>query len=126
MVDFGGQEFNLFFKSIKKRWNNNKILSITDEEGNWVEDQQQIKEIAVDYYTNLLGAPNSSTYPGHAKVADYITKHISQEHADSLVRAVTDEEVFGTLKSMKRNKSPGPDGFNNFFIHSWDIVDLIS
>lgn len=27
------------------------------------------------------------------------------------------------MKSMKKNKSPGPDGFNvNFFIHTWDIV----
>lgn len=30
---------------------------------------------------------------------------------------------FTVLKSMKRNKSPGPDGFNvNSFIHCWDWV----
>lgn len=35
----------------------------------------------------------------------------------------SDKENFDVLKAMKRNKSPGPDGFNaNFFIAAWDIV----
>lgn len=85
-------------------------------------------KIAKSYYSNLLGTPNSSPYPGTSHVAEYISKHISQDQANSLIESIIDEEVFGTLKSMKRNKSPGLDGFNvNFFIHFWDVMgpDLI-
>lgn len=47
----------------------------------------------------------------------------STEQALLLDKDVSDEEIFASLKSMQKNKSPGPDGFNvNFFTHNWDIV----
>ena len=50
-------------------------------------------------------------------------KKIKPLQALLLSRLVSDDEIFSTLKSMKQNRSPGPDGFNvNFFIHTWDIV----
>lgn len=41
----------------------------------------------------------------------------------SLLVDVTADEIYHTLKSMPRNKSPGPDGYTvEFFIASWDII----
>lgn len=41
----------------------------------------------------------------------------------SLIRRATDEEIFEVLKTMKKNKSLCPDGFNvNFFLSTWSIV----
>lgn len=52
-----------------------------------------------------------------------LNKRISPEQAQQLTFKASDKEIYDTLKSMKRNKSPGPDGFNvNFFLAAWDIV----
>lgn len=48
---------------------------------------------------------------------------LSAVQASMLTAPISDLEVYRVLKSMKRNKSPGPDGFNvNFFIHCWDSI----
>jgi len=50
-------------------------------------------------------------------------KLVSAQQALLLERDVSDAKILLTIKHMKKNKSPGPDGFNvNFFIHAWDIV----
>lgn len=46
----------------------------------------------------------------------------SLQQARLLERDASDDEILHTLKHMKHNKSPGPDGFNvHFFIHTWEI-----
>lgn len=51
------------------------------------------------------------------------SRSLSSSQAILLDRGVSDEEILVTLKSMRKNKSPGPDGFNvNFFVSNWDIV----
>lgn len=48
---------------------------------------------------------------------------ISDTHASRLLAPVTPELILKTLKSMKRNKAPGPDGFTvEFFLAAWDTV----
>lgn len=42
---------------------------------------------------------------------------LNEEHALSLQAPVTDSLIFNTIKGMKKNKAPGPYGFNaEFFI----------
>lgn len=42
---------------------------------------------------------------------------------NALMADVTAEEVYKTLNSMPRNKSPGPDGYTvEFFLAAWQII----
>lgn len=42
---------------------------------------------------------------------------------NSLTTPITVEEIQVALKSIKGNKSPGPDGYNSsFYQENWDIV----
>lgn len=62
-----------------------------------MEGQENIQEVVVEYFTDLLRTVLDNT--------------------------VTNEEIFTVLKLMKKNKSPGPEGFNvNFFLKCWDII----
>lgn len=50
-------------------------------------------------------------------------KEISEEQARLLVAPVTDIIIFDTIKRMKKNKAPGPDGVNvEFFLATWHIT----
>ena len=47
-----------------------------------------------------------------------------QNHADHFTNSVPDkQEIFGILKDMRRNASPGPDGFNvAFYVSAWEWI----
>lgn len=48
---------------------------------------------------------------------------LSKSHSTQLAAPFTSAEVFKTLKSMPKNKCPGPDGFPvQFFLESWSVV----
>lgn len=50
-------------------------------------------------------------------------KVITEGQGDMLKSPVTDILILDTLKSMKKNKAPGPDGVNaEFFIATWETT----
>lgn len=76
----------------------------------------------MDYFQNLLGT-SSNDYPGYDDLAYYLSKHISSQHVSVMEASILDGEILFVLKSMKKNKSLAPDGFNvNFFLQCWDII----
>lgn len=112
-----------FFSSTKSRWNRNKIVSIENKDGCLVSGNSEIREVDVNYFKDLLRAPPPSNDLLPTMDSLNWDKTVSPDHALLLTRLVSTEEIYGTLKSMKQNKSPGPDGFNvNFFLNSWDII----
>lgn len=119
----GDKNTKFFSNVVKGRWNQNKILSIEDSTGNLVHGQEAVELASVDYFQNLL-CPNIPEVS--LRILDhesFFSKKVSLPYAASLTTPISDDEIFGVLKSMKLNKSPGPDGFNvNFFLHCWDIV----
>lgn len=48
---------------------------------------------------------------------------LTKENYLSLVAPVTEKKIYDTLKSMPRNKTPGPDGYPvEFFLASWECI----
>lgn len=48
---------------------------------------------------------------------------LSDINCESLIRALSKDEVFRTLKSMPRDKSPDPDGLNTkFYLFYWNQI----
>jgi len=120
----GDKNTGFFHNQIKNRWNHNKTLSIENAEGDWCYGHSAVQGIAVDHFHSLLGSPAvDQAIPDLESVESVISSKISSQQALLLERDITDEEILNTLKHIKKNKSPGPDGFNvNFFILTWDIV----
>ena len=124
-LDKGDKNNKFFFSKIKTNWNRNKILSVADHNGEMVFGQKQVAKVAVDFFQNLLG--NSNPGLGQIELEDSFNKinckTLNPELCDALQAPVNKDLIFKTLKSMKKNAAPGPDGFSaDFFISTWNIV----
>ena len=118
---------SFFHNSVKSRFNRNKIVSLTLEDGSRTFDPPSIKVEAVNFFHKILN-DNSSTYPGRNHLAQFITKRISDIQKASLTARVSSSEVQAAFFSIHPNKAPGPDGFNGYFYRKmWHIVgeDLV-
>ena len=115
----GDSNNKFFFNACKSRWNCNKILQINDNAGNSVHGQKDVAQVAIDYFSDLLGSSSStSAFPENLQL-----KMLSESQILDLQRPFVMSDVYGALKSMAKNKSPGPDGFTvEFYLAAWDII----
>lgn len=117
----GDSNSNYFHKCANGRRSKMKI-SMLEVEGHEVVDPQCFKEHITNYYKQLFGK---------AEVADMHLDHdlwpsdqqIQQRDNEFLTRPFTLEEVNATIKEMRNNTAPGPDGFTvEFFKAFWTLI----
>lgn len=97
----------------------NKIHMLKDEQGDWVEDEEQIKHLATDYFRSLFREEGTHSR-FHGK---FHFDKIDSQVVSEIDRPITNEEIKAAIFSMGGWKSPGPDGFPAGFYHgSWNII----
>uniref|UniRef100_A0A2N9G6M3 Reverse transcriptase domain-containing protein n=1 Tax=Fagus sylvatica TaxID=28930 RepID=A0A2N9G6M3_FAGSY len=79
----------------------------TDETGTWQQDEDMIETTLVSYYKTLF---TSSTPVDMEEVLNGVTRVVSTEMNDQLIREFTASEVEHALFQMGPLKAPGPDG----------------
>ncbi|KAL9224822.1 hypothetical protein vseg_000822 [Gypsophila vaccaria] len=110
-----------FHCCIKARRSNNKVLSLTDDNGLVQTDPKRINQMFEDYYMSLLGSIAAVQKVHSPTVA--LGPLITAEHMQLLTTDVTEGEVKSALFSIQGNKAPGPDGYSSqFFQDAWDTV----
>ncbi|KAK2652935.1 hypothetical protein Ddye_012791 [Dipteronia dyeriana] len=118
----GDRNSSYFFKAINGRRNRCKIHSITGVDGSLIEGDILVKNEAIRHFQNILGCSMPVRH-GIGTLSNIIDNVISNDHADSMDRDVTNDEIREVCFSLHPNKAPGPDGFNaHFFKITWDIV----
>lgn len=89
-------------------------------DGDIIQGHKQVSQVAVEFFSNSLGDNQ------HLPPFDFDSiscASISPAQASILEAPVTNEVILSTLKFMKKNKAPGPDGFTvEFFLAAWEIV----
>ena len=123
-LKLGDQNTSCFHCSLRVQNARNSITHLWDENGNRVEDVEQIKQVAVKFYEKLLGTNHTQFTSEKAdRIRSLIPTAIPSSKLAMLEREVTTEEIRDTLFHMPLNKAPGPDGFpTEFFKESWSVV----
>lgn len=125
-----GDGNNSFFNQVKANWNATKILSIENAYGNLVQGHFNVAQVAllrwqggkvaIQYFQNTLG--EDFLCPAVDLSLIHCNSLQDSQHED-LLAPISNELIWKTLKRLKRNKAPGPDGFNvEFFLHTWHTV----
>lgn len=69
----------------------------------------------IGYYRNLLGTDFNRWRDASTELSAAIQHKVPQDMREGLVLPVTESEIWNAMKSIHRDKAPGPDGFNSDF-----------
>ena len=109
-----------FHSKASQRRRRNHIKRIKNSEGDWVEEEEDIVMVAVDYFDNLFTAGTCSQIDDCLNTVPYkLTPEMQQE----LTFDFTAEEIKAALFQIGPTKAPGLDGMNAlFFQNFWHVV----
>uniref|UniRef100_A0ACD5UN78 Uncharacterized protein n=1 Tax=Avena sativa TaxID=4498 RepID=A0ACD5UN78_AVESA len=107
----GDRNTSFFHRAIVKRRRRNTIVSVKDENNVLQLMLDKISNTFVNYFRSIF----TSTRTNNGR--PFIHTQLPQDARDYTYSIPDDKEILETLKDMKRNASPGPDGFNvEFYI----------
>ena len=112
----GNKPGRLLARLAKGKQNSNTISSLKDENDINHHTSKEINRIMKSFYQKLY---SSECGTSEQQRKDFLNKihfpMLSQEHRESLCRAITEEEILETIKTLKGGKAPGPDGYGAEF-----------
>ncbi|XP_031095216.1 uncharacterized protein LOC115999508 [Ipomoea triloba] len=104
---YKGADLNskFFHNSVKSRKRSNKIHKLKNADGTWVENEDSIGQIMVDYFQTLFIADQGNM---DAVLANILTKITPLDNL-KLIQPVSTKEVRAAVFQMHPDKSPGPN-----------------
>ncbi|XP_019150943.1 PREDICTED: uncharacterized protein LOC109147742 [Ipomoea nil] len=115
------EQQHLFWKQrAKEHWRRrNKVKRLKDGTGNWVEGEEAVGGVMLEYFQTLFKADDGNMQEVIRNIASRVSTHDNAR----MLKPVTAEEVRIAVFQMHPDKSPGPDGLGpGFFQQYWDIV----
>ena len=104
--------------------NQNMIWSLADEDGNCYEDEATLKDLGQSHFANIYKDDGGTCLVQQLKVIMLYPKMISDELASNLTCPVTLGEIEFALKSFKKDRSPGRDGWHvEFYLHFFELLE---
>jgi hypothetical protein len=119
----GDRNTSFFHHAVLKRRRRNRISSVNDTQGNTLHDPDEIASEFVSYFRSIFRSSTTNTD------RPFLSTTIAREAGDYTNSIPDKEEIWGILKAMRGNASPGPDGFNVAFYKSawsWIADDVVA
>jgi hypothetical protein len=115
----GGDKNTSYFHRVAcSRRSKKQIWEIEDAFGTLHHSQAEIKSAAYTHFKSFYQAPPAPSLDAQTAIASLFPRMISPEEANLLHAPCTKEELLEVIKSFKREKSPGPDGWSvELFLH---------
>lgn len=119
----GDQNSNYFHTSVKIRRYRNRIKAIKNDFGVTFTEHSDIVNCFSDFYHKLWSTSSNLNQDSLFNMIPDDYPILSEEDRAALIKSITKREVYRTLSSMPRGKSPGPDGLNvEFYVFYWNII----
>lgn len=121
----GDRNTKYFHNSTKVYREINRIASIATSDGQLLEDPIEIRDSAVDFFSNLLNDREDSNLSAQYDFLSTIPTLILDSQMAALNAKFTVDEIKATTFGLNPEKAPGPNGFLAFFFQKcWDFVGV--
>ncbi|CAL1402102.1 unnamed protein product [Linum trigynum] len=119
-VKFGERNTSYFHQQANIKRRRNKITSLRDQAGTWIDDPQALACMVFDFYTNLY-LQDDSVYED--RLPKNAFPRLAQDDLLCLLRPFTSMDIHKAIFEMKPFQAPGPDGFHAaFYQQAWRVV----
>ena len=119
-----GDSNTKFFHAVASpRKNHNAIWGLEDESGILITNDLGIKELGVRHFRNIFQDDHLTNIEAQMKVVRLFPSFINDDERESFTCQISLEEIESTLKSFKKDKAPGPNGWPvEFYLAFFDIL----
>eukprot|EP00253_Pinus_taeda_P001601 PITA_01601 len=119
-----GDENSKFFHNYAKgRKSANTIWSLKNGEGREAKTFEALSALGQCHFQNQFADQGEVTIAEVIRRAQCFPRFVDEEEAKEVMSPVTKEEVESVIKSMAKEKSPGPDGWAiELFLHFFDLI----
>ena len=119
---FGDRNTSYFHTTTMVRRQRNKIRCLMDGTGEWIYDEDKVKEHIQSEFSKPYTSELCSAYL-HSPVTNFSCCLLLDVEKCRMGREVSDEEIRAALWSRKAFKAPGPNGLHaGFFQYFWHDV----
>ncbi|MCO5599452.1 hypothetical protein L7F22_053556 [Adiantum nelumboides] len=124
-----------FFKALRAKKDNELITALRKPDGAIIEDEREIKELFRNSFSEIMGKPMYWNEELNQKLNLFLEpmdRRIPEEKSHLLGRPFSVYEIETVVKSLKRDKTPGPDGIQAEVLQelmkyaSQDLCDLLN
>ncbi|XP_057864000.2 uncharacterized protein LOC131072017 [Cryptomeria japonica] len=109
-IDAGDSNSKFFHASLKAKRNKNRINQLMDVSGKMVGKAEEIENIAVKYFEEILGSSVGARDETVEYLFDIIDKQILEEDNASLLSSITKDEIKKATFELHPHKALGLDG----------------
>ena len=102
---------NLWPDSSRKKREKNQINKIRNEKGEVTTDNAEIQRIIRDYNEQLYGNKMDNL----EEMDRLNLPRLNKEETEVMNNPITSTEIETVIKTFPKNRSPGPDGFTEFY-----------
>lgn len=115
----GDMNTRFFHSHANRRSKKNYIRRLKNSVDQWVSSEDDLCDVAVNYFTDLFSVSNGSV----SNVIDLVQAKVSDVDNGMLLASFTKDEFKRALFQMHPDKAPGPDGFNpGFYQKFWPLL----
>ncbi|KAF7812457.1 reverse transcriptase [Senna tora] len=116
----GDKNSKFFHALVVQRRQRNKVVKVKDENGRWVEKEEDIGGCFARFFADLFKRSGPRNFDG---VLGYVKPAIGNVENDLLMSKVSREEVKEAVFQLGAMKAPGPDGYSGMFYRkAWGEV----
>ena len=88
-----------------------------------MEEEAGLKELGLRHFSHIFKDDKQTCILAQLKVVMLYPSMFSSEEASCFIENVSLSEIEGALKSFKKDKSPGPNGWPvEFFLHFFNLL----
>ena len=108
----GDRNTRFFHKKASARYKKNFIDGLLDEDGRWLDGDEHVEELLLQYYERLF---TSSGLTNFEEILEVVQHKVSPRMNQLLVKEFIAAEMENDIKKMYPLKSPGPGGMPPLF-----------